>query len=255
MTSVNVLMYHSISDEPGPTSIAPQIFRGQVRALADAGYTAVPLGSVAEWIGGGGPLPARSVAITFDDGFADFASHAAPALRELGWSATVFLPSGKMGGHEDWRGANTHPPRSLMTWDQVSALAEQGFEFGGHSVTHPDLTMLTPAELDAELGESRDEITRRLGRAPIAFAPPYGASNPGVRRRIASYYGHSVGTRLARATMGDDPFDIPRIEMYYFRDLDRWRAHLDGRGEWYFGARQALRAIRRRVHMVATRRP
>ena len=247
MTSVSVLMYHSISDEPGPTSIAPQAFRGQVRALADAGYTVVPLSSVARWIGGGERLPSRSVAITFDDGFADFASHAAEALREHGWSATVFLPSGKMGGHEDWRGANTHPPRRLMTWEQVSALAAQGFEFGGHSVTHPDLTTLPPAELDTELSESRDEITRQLGQAPTAFAPPYGASNPAVRSRIASYYSHSVGTRLARATPRDDPFDIPRIEMYYFRDLDRWRAYLDGRGEWHLRARQGLRAVRRRV--------
>ncbi len=253
MTSVNVLMYHSISDEPGPTSIAPQTFHGQVRALADAGYTVVQLSSVARWIGGGAPLPARSIAITFDDGFADFALHAVDPLRALGWSATVFLPSGKMGGLEDWRGANTHPPRSLMTWDQVSALAEQGFEFGGHSVTHRDLTTLTSAELDAELSESRDEITRRLGRAPIAFAPPYGASNPGVRRRIASYYGHSVGTRLARSTMGDDPFDIPRIEMYYFRDLDRWRAYLDGRGEWHLRARKLLRGVRRLVERIGAR--
>lgn len=253
MTSVNVLMYHSISDDPGPTSIAPQIFRGQVRALADAGYTVVSLGAVARWIGGGERLPSRSVAITFDDGFADFALHAAGPLCELGWSATVFLPSGKMGGHEDWCGANTHPPRRLMTWEQISTLAEQGFEFGGHSVTHPDLTRLTPAELDTELSESRDEITRRLGRAPIAFAPPYGASNPGVRRRIASYYSHSAGTRLARATLADDPFDIPRIEMYYFRELDRWHRYLDGRGDWYFAARQMLRLARGLATRVSAR--
>lgn len=251
MTSVNVLMYHSISDEPGPTSIAPQIFRAQVRALAGAGYTVVSLGAVAQWISGGPPLPPRSVAITFDDGFSDFASHAAPPLRECGWGATVFLPSGKVGGVEDWRGANTDPPRRLMGWDQVIALAGQGFEFGAHSVTHPDLTTLGAAELDTELGESRDEILRQLGRVPIAFAPPYGASNLAVRSRIAAYYGHSVGTRLARVSVGDDLFDLPRIEMYYFRDLNRWRRHLDGRGELYFAARRVLRGARRLAMSVS----
>ncbi len=239
---VNILMYHSISGEPGPTSIPPATFKAQMETLAECGYQAVSLSDFAEWHGGGS-LPARPVVITFDDGFADFAEHAAPVLAAHGWSATVFLPSGRLGGHEDWYGANA-APRPLMSWDQVRALAKDGIDFGGHSVTHADLTALAPDKLEDEVHRCREEIGARLGQAPISFAPPYGHANEGVLATVRKYYRVSVGVRLARAGRGDDVFDLPRIEMHYFRDPARWRAHLEGRGEVYFAARRGLRRVR-----------
>lgn len=241
---VNVLTYHSISEGPGPTSIPPAVFRRHLEALAECGYRAVPLGDLATWLGGGAELPERSVVLTFDDGFADFAEQAAPLLAARGWSATVFLPTGKMGGQEDWVGANTAPARALMSWDQVKELARQGIEFGGHSVTHPNLTALSPPDLSQEIRQSRIEIGDRLGRPPAGFAAPYGASNAEVRQEIARWYGISVGTRLQRAARDSDRYDVPRIEMHYFRNLERWRAYLEGRAEWYFGLRRMLRAVR-----------
>ena len=199
--------------------------------LAECRYRPISLGDLATWLAGGTELPDRPVVITFDDGFADFAAQAAPVLLARGWSATVFLPTGRMGGPEDWAGANTDPPRPLMNWEQVKTLAGEGFEFGGHSVTHPNLTDLSPADLEREVRQSREEIRERLGRQPASFAPPYGASNPLVRREIAKWYGISVGTRLQRAAPDSDRYDVPRIEMHYFRNLRRWRAYLEGRAE------------------------
>jgi hypothetical protein len=55
----------------------------------------------------------------------------------------------------------------------------------------------------------------------------------------------SLGTTLQRATRRSDRFDLPRIEMHYFRDPLRWQRFLEGRGEWYFAARRALRGVKR----------
>lgn len=241
--AVNVLMYHSISSSPGPTSINPTTFRAQIDALAARGYEAVPLRNIAAWHEGSAELPARAVVITFDDGFADFAKHAAPILLAQNWSATVFLPTGRLGGKEDWYGAE-EPARPLMSWAQVEGLATRGIDFGGHSLTHADLTKLGPADLEREIRQSSTDIERHLGQAPVGFAPPYGRSNRTVREAIRKWFRISVGTRLQRVTRNCDILDLPRIEMHYFCDLARWDAYLDGRAEFYFEARRALRRVR-----------
>lgn len=244
---MQVLTYHSISDDPGPTSIPLPVFRAQMEALVASGRPVVRLADVASWMAGDDSVSSQAIAITFDDGFTDFHTHAAPVLHELGLTATVFLPTGKMGGHADWPGEQTAPLRPLMTWEQVRALAAQGIDFGAHSVTHPKLPSLAPAELAHEVKESHDEIARQLGVAPLTFAPPYGASNAAVLDEIRRRYRISCGTRLARVERTDDPIDLPRIEMHYFRDATRWRAYLDGRAEGYFALRRMLRAVRERV--------
>lgn len=241
--SVDLLMYHSISEAPGPTSMPPSLFRQHLDILAACGYQAVSLADFTAWHGHGEELPPRAVVITFDDGFADFAEQAYPALAGHGWSATVFLPSGRLGGQEDWEGADP-VPRPLMSWDQVNDLAEKGIDFGSHSISHADLTALSPEDLEEELGRSRDQIARHLGQAPVSFAPPYGRSNAAVRSAIAGHYEVSVGTRLARAGRSCDLYDLPRIEMHYFRDAARWQAYLEGRAESYFLARRVLRRAR-----------
>ncbi len=246
-------MYHSISETAGATSIAPAVFRAQMEALAESGCAVVPLGAVADALDGGDPLPDRAVAITFDDGYLDFAEHAAPVLRELGFTATVFLPAARIGGHEDWTGGLRSAPRDLMSWDHVRGLAAEGFTFGGHSLSHPDLTTLDAEALEREVAESAARIEEEVGAAPDLFAPPYGATNGRVRAAVARHYRLAVGVRLDRMTMRDDRYDLPRIEMYYFRDATRWRRHLAGRGDGYLAARKRLRGVRTAVLGAAAR--
>lgn len=238
-------MYHSISDAAGATSIAPAVFRAQMEALRASGCPVLPLGAVADALEAGVPLPEDAVAITFDDGFLDFAEQAAPVLRDLGLPATVFLPTAKLGGREDWAGCHAAAPRMLMSWDHVRGLAAEGVSFGGHSTTHPDLTTLDPADLEREVAECAARIAEETGTVPDTFAPPYGAGNAAVRAVLARHYRLAVGVRLDAVRPGDDRFDLPRIEMYYYRNLARWRELLAGRGARYLTARRALRAVRR----------
>lgn len=241
--AIDILMYHSISTEPGPTSIAPDIFRMQIDTLVDCGYGAASLSQFAAWRRGERELPERTVVITFDDGFADFASAAHPVLKDRGLAATVFLPAACMGGVENWAGAN-RPARPLMSWSEARALADDGVDFGGHSLTHADLARAEPEAMRREVRACKDAIEEKIGRTVTSFAPPYGRSTPPMREEIAKHYEVSVGVRFARARRNCDLFDAPRIEMFYYRDAKRWRDHLEAKGEAYLAARRFLRAAR-----------
>ncbi|WP_420587411.1 polysaccharide deacetylase family protein [Ruegeria sp.] len=234
---LDILMYHSISDAPGPTSISPQVFAAQMQALAVSGVPVVSPDAMAQ------PPADRAVVITFDDGFADFDTTAWPILRDHGFRPIVYLPSDLMGQSENWAGCNT-PARPLMNWDRIESLATEGVCFGAHSLSHPDLTTLPADRLETEVAQSGQDISARLGQPIHHFAPPYGASSPAVRRCIAQHYTTSVGTRLGVAKAGSDLHDLPRLEMFYFTDIARWRAHLAGRGRGYLALRQTLRQLR-----------
>ena len=236
-----VLTYHSISDAAGPTSIAANTFAMQMRELKLAGYESDTVDDFLAWFEGGAEDGARRVLITFDDAFADFGEVAAPILAAHGLTGVVFVPTAKLGQAEDWAGANA-PARPLMDAATVQALHRQGIGFGGHARTHPDLTKLDDAALDEEIGGSRRDLAA-LGIEASAFAPPYGATDARVQQAIARHYRIGFGTRLNIAETGADRFDVPRIEMHYFRDPANWRAFLDG-ARGYFHLRRALRQVR-----------
>ncbi len=239
----DILMYHSIADAAGPTSIGPACFRAQMEQLVASGRPVLGIEELVTVMAGGGAAPDGAVVITFDDGFLDFAERAAPVLRELRLPATVYLPTDRVGGREDWAAPQGGRPRMLMGWDHVRGLAADGFTFGGHSKTHPRLPDLDDATLEAEVAQPADRIEAETGSRPSTFAPPYGATDDRVRRVMRAHYRLAVGTRLARAA-SDDRHDLPRIEMHYFRKPARWRAYLDGRADWYLSLRQGLRAAR-----------
>src|SRR5262252_8585646 len=214
---VDILMYHSISDGVGPTCIAPVVFRHQMATLAACGYHPVSLTACAAWVRGEGTLPARAVVLTFDDGFDDFATVAFPVLQARGWTATVFLPAGKMAGTNDWagypRGAARRP---LMTWKTVAKLARWGIDVGAHGISHTDLTRLLPQAACEEIRQAQCLIEAQAGYRVTAFAPPYGTTSLAVRTAISQYYRTAVGTTMGHVVPTSDVYDLPRLEMWYF---------------------------------------
>src|SRR5439155_21194204 len=101
VATVPILTYHSIDDSGSPISIRPDAFRDQMASLRDGGWRALqPLELLQGHVRGG--WPERTLAITFDDGFVNFAEHAAPVLATYGFPAILFVVAGHVGGHNDW---------------------------------------------------------------------------------------------------------------------------------------------------------
>ena len=242
-----VLTYHSISEAGGPTSIPPAVFASQMEVLARMGHRSLRLSEFIEWHEGSGrdSRSEQRVLITFDDAFDDFAQAAAPILKRHGFSALIFVPTQQLGRPEAWHGAN-RPARPLMNWATVRALANDGIEFGGHSRSHADLTRLPLRGCEDEIAGCAEDLSAVIGKPVESFAAPYGRVSPEVLAIIERYYRVAFGTRLAVPRRGRDRFEVPRIDMHYFRDPKHWRGLLEGRRS-YLRLRQLLRAVRSTV--------
>ncbi|MBS0437483.1 MAG: polysaccharide deacetylase family protein [Proteobacteria bacterium] len=96
---LSVLMYHRVLERHDPLhdfGTPAATFDAQMAALAEV-FNVLPLAEAVERMRSG-RLPARAVAITFDDGYRDNAELACPILRRHGLSATFFVSSGLLDG-------------------------------------------------------------------------------------------------------------------------------------------------------------
>ena len=167
-----ILTYHSLDDSWSPISVSPEAFRAHARWLASGRVRVVPLADIRSASG-----DEDAVAITFDDGFANFADLAAPSLEAYGLPATVFVVAEHVGGRNDWGGSPVAgiPDLRLMTWDALGRVAAAGVSIGAHTRRHPDLTTLRGAALEDEIAGCVERIAGELGQRPTAFAYPYAA--------------------------------------------------------------------------------
>ena len=102
------------------TNTAVRVFEQQIRFLRQDGYRAVSLADAYGYVRDASPGE-RLVAITFDDGYADFYTNALPILHRYGYSATVFLPTAYIGNvSRQFKGAD------CLTWSQVRELRKAG---------------------------------------------------------------------------------------------------------------------------------
>jgi peptidoglycan/xylan/chitin deacetylase (PgdA/CDA1 family) len=90
-----ILCYHGIAmgDEAGSHPemfLPPATFARRMEILSRGDCRVLPLGEALRLLQAG-KLPPRSVAITFDDGWADFRESAFPILQRFGFPATVYL--------------------------------------------------------------------------------------------------------------------------------------------------------------------
>lgn len=240
-----ILMYHSISDDgPGPVSLPRRIFKDQLAVLADAGVRGVTVSDYMDARRNGRSLEPGSVVLTFDDAYQDFADTAWPELQKYGWTATVFVPIMPVDRDRPWDCGDGHD-RRLMTWTSVRDLAGEGVEMAAHSMRHLDLTALPHAAALAEIMDSGRALEQQIGRRTQGFAPPFGRITATLRRELPASYAWCAGARLARATAQSDVYDLPRIEMWYFRSIEQWRRFVSSGWTPYFALRAGLRAVKR----------
>ncbi len=170
------------------------------------------------------------ISLDFDDGLADGLT-AAPMLEARGMRGTFFILPAYLG------------KTGYLTLDQVQQLQASGHEIAGHTVSHPDLTLLPTDEAQREICTGRDLLVDR-GLDVRSFAYPYGAFNAAVEA-IAQGCGYdsarSIGglsSSLPAETLPPtDPFAIRTTASVRATDtLDQLEPYVlaaEATGGWY----------------------
>jgi peptidoglycan/xylan/chitin deacetylase (PgdA/CDA1 family) len=197
-----VLLYHSVSDHPAPGqerfTVLPRRFREHIGAIQENGRVAMQIGALGAALRGEQPIPARAVAVTFDDGFAD-TGEAVSALADAGITSTVFITSERVG------------MRGGIPASTLPQLIDAGAEIGAHTVTHPYLDELDLLATMREIRDGRDALEQRLSRPVTSFAYPHGAYDRRVRAAvIEAGFTAAAAVKNALSHRFDDPYAIAR---------------------------------------------
>lgn len=203
-----MIAYHAVAPCPPAADpyniwISPETFAAQMAFLARR-RAVVPLEAVADAsVERGKP----AVAITFDDGFRNVLTEAAPVLGRYGFPATVFVPTGWLGRRSEWYA----PPgcdAQVADEAELHALGEAGIDVQSHGHGHIDLERATPEAAEHDLRTSAEALEAVLGRRPRYLAYPWGRSSVAARTAAESI-GFEAAFSIDRP--GSDRFALPRV--------------------------------------------
>lgn len=208
---VPILMYHHVrpidfaaSDRfTSDLTLPPAQLEQQLAYLRDNGFTSISLHDLEQHLRGCRDLPARSVVLTYDDGYTDNYLYAYPLLAKYGLTATFFIITGMVGVPDH------------MTWEQVKQLSTGGMEIGAHTVTHPDLAKLSQPRLDQELAASKKALEDALGITVDTMSYPSGSYSQTVvaAARKAGYL-MAVTTKYGAVHRPDATLELLRVRIH-----------------------------------------
>ena len=224
--ALRILFYHRITPERDLMSVTPAAFERQMDLLASEGYTVVDIATAWERFRRGDGDAARLLALSFDDGYRDFAE-ALPVLRRHRFTATVFICPDLIDGRATLSWYRRPPP--LLSWEEIASLDGEHARFEPHSLTHRNLTALDPASAEHEIQASSRMVERRLGRPAKVFSYPGGLAGR-REQEFVSRAGLEVAVTCEPgvATRGSNPLALPRTAIQRQDSLGDFRAKLTG---------------------------
>ncbi len=201
-----VLYYHGVKNKDASQ------FKKQMKYLAEK-YAVVTPSAIKT-----APLDSSksSVAITFDDAFANLLDNALPVLKALHLPAAICVPAGNLGQTPQWHmaGGCDDKNETILTAQQLSQLNKDGFEIFSHSMSHPKLTSLDDGSLACELTCSKQLLRDILAYEVVAISYPHGSFDDRVVT-AAKKAGYKLGFTIepAMPDSSTNNLKIPRTSV------------------------------------------
>ena len=203
---IPILMYHVIADPPAGARypelyVSDEDFAHQIDWLERQGYHAVTLRDAYLHWRFGRSVPAHPLVLTFDDGYHSQFANAAPVLHSRGWAAVL----------------NLEVRNTTRSWGlsekQVKLLIADGWELAAHTLTHPDLTQLSAADLRHEVAGSRKALQEMFGVRADFFCYPAGRLNDKVVAAVAAAGYLGATTTAPGLATPKDMFRLNRVRV------------------------------------------
>ncbi len=204
-STIPIFMYHYIraySNSADPIgenlSVSPQKFEEQLARLKANGYETV----APNFFKNPKVLEPKPIILTFDDGYQDAYDSAFGLLQKYQMTGVFYLIVAKIG------------TPGYLTWEEILKMQASGMTFGSHTLTHPDLRNLTPANLEKEIKESREILIQKLGQEITDFCYPSGKYTDAVLAEVKKDgYTTAMTTNSGISSLKDNPFSLKRLRI------------------------------------------
>jgi peptidoglycan/xylan/chitin deacetylase (PgdA/CDA1 family) len=164
---VPILCYHRIQDagKPADYTVLTDVFKAQLKTLADSGYHSILPGQLYDYLTKGTPLPDKPFMLTFDDTRLEHFTIAAPEMEKHGFKGVFFamtIPIGKP---------------NYMTADQIKILSDRGHIIGSHTWDHNNVKKLEEEDWVKQIDQPKERLSKITGKPVEYFAYPFGEWN------------------------------------------------------------------------------
>ena len=230
MSALPILNYHNVAPAPQDAPfkllyVSPDSFERQLWTLRRLGLRGVSTSEGVARLSNG--TSRGCVVFTFDDGYADTLTMAAPLLKRYGFAATCYVVSSDIGTYNRWDAEHLRERKPLMSRDQLDQWLAAGMEVGSHSLSHRRLPELAQDAARSEIAESRIALRNMLGVAVEHFAYPFGQFTANIVELVRhAGYSSAMTVLPGMARASDDRLLLPRILVNGERGLWKFLLHV-----------------------------
>ncbi|WP_244215207.1 polysaccharide deacetylase family protein [Pedobacter miscanthi] len=176
---VPVLCYHHIRNWRRKDSkrdrndiISMSKFEKHLKMLSDSGYHSILPDELYDYLTLDRKLPEKPVMISFDDGYREQFTIAAPLLKKYGFKGVFFVTTDAIGG------------RRMLKKKHIRNLSDQGHIIANHTFQHLNLANLSDSALRIQVIRSAKKLKEITGKEVKYLAYPYGIYSENILLKL-----------------------------------------------------------------------
>jgi len=181
------LTFHNIENNNGSDDYYFNVskFSALLDYLNSNGYETVTYKNVRSWIDGSYTMPSKPIILSFDDNNLDVYTNATPLMDNYGYIGSMNVVISQVG------------QTGKMSWEQIQALHNKGWEVASHSLNHVDMKTQSVSQRAIEFSKTKSLIEGNLtGVNVTTWVYPYNSLNLTLQLQCHQYY--TLCTGLSR---------------------------------------------------------